>query len=978
MMKNFITNICLFVAILLVSNNFAQTILMGDAGHPQNNPANCNTFGVGGNNFLDNGGAGNYSPNFNDTTVFCPDLTTGTKMSLMFGINAGLQFNVHSSDTIYVYDGPNTSSPLIGAINSATNPNGASFQASWNNPSGCLTVVFISNGANEGTGWIATAQCGNPNQPFEMHLEAFINGQGGNALNPIDTGFVDVCFGDSILLVAKPVFPHSLETTGFGYSQNINNVSYSWNISDGGTYPNNDSIWFTPPTRNGFLIELSITDAFPQTAWINAKARVSQIPDFSTTGPLQNTICIGEQTSLMGGVTPSDTVGVNIPAGSFQLGGNFAGTTYLPDGSGQNYSTTIPISGFPAGSTIQNAGDLNEICITMEHSYLGDLEIWLECPNGTIVGLVNSYNPGALPGGTSGGNRFLGHPVDDFGGGPAGIGWEYCFSSVFNTIGPMTQNLTNTVPVTAIPPLSAGNSMNPNDVYAPETSFAGFAGCPVNGDWTVYVRDNLSVDDGWIFEWGLYFDASYFPGTSTYQNTVDQSWWSNDPSIISGQNDTSIVVMPTTIGAHNYTFNIIDDFGCSYDTTVTIDVRPLPVIFEDTLVCNNQYQVVGTQTFNGGVWSSTSPNVTFSNTTANNPLITLTGPGVHTINFLDNTCQYPQTATVTQPAAPTIFADDTVCLDSYNVNLNTVTSYDGGIWSTVSPQFVSFSDNTIPNPVISVNTLPFNAQVIYTDAHCPNLSDYATILFVQSGVPSVPAIGCFLGSSDLSVQSFQGGTWSVIDNPNTAWSEDTAAVFPYGNTNGLPGIAVSTAGTYTVAYHDNFCNTTTTNDIYFPPYVWTSIGDTLVCAGLTYELHSWQSPYPVNYSWNTGATGSSIMVNQPGQYVLTVSNECHSYSDSAYVDFYVCDIQAPNVISFSSQAGNNLWFVQADGIADFNCVIVNRWGNVIYEMNNVTDTWNGKDRSGNTVSEGVYFYTIKATVFGGQDITKQGFIQVVH
>jgi hypothetical protein len=77
-------------------------------------------------------------------------------------------------------------------------------------------------------------------------IEAYINGVGPNALNPLDTGFVDVCFGDSILFVAKPIFPHSLETTGYGYSQNVNtNIDFDWEITDGGTYPQNDSIWFT-------------------------------------------------------------------------------------------------------------------------------------------------------------------------------------------------------------------------------------------------------------------------------------------------------------------------------------------------------------------------------------------------------------------------------------------------------------------------------------------------------------------------------------------------------------------------------------------------------------------------------------------------------------------------------------------------------------------------------------------------------------
>jgi uncharacterized repeat protein (TIGR01451 family) len=189
--------------------------------------------------------------------------------------------------------------------------------------------------------------------------------------------------------------------------------------------------------------------------------------------------------------------------------GTGEGLTYLPDGSGQQYTVPLNVTGFD-GIVIANEQDLGQVCITMEHSYLGDLEIWLECPTGAIVPLLNSYDPGFLPGGTNGGSIFLGHPFDDSGGG-AGNGFEYCFSSAFNSIaGPITQNLTNTIALPTItnniPPLSAGNSMNPYDTYQPETSFSGFIGCPVNGQWTIYVQDNLMIDDGYIFGWGLYFN----------------------------------------------------------------------------------------------------------------------------------------------------------------------------------------------------------------------------------------------------------------------------------------------------------------------------------------------------------------------------------------------------------------------------------------------------------------------------------------
>ena len=670
-MRNLILSIVSFFS--LSSVLFAQTVTMGEVGYLENNPVDCSTFGVGATNFTDDGGAGNYSSNFNDTTTFCPDLTLGTKMTLTWAINAGYEFNVDGTDSIYVFDGPDASSPLLGTHNSITDPNGFAYTATWNNPSGCLTVVFISNGSVEGTGWVANASCGNQFQPFEPHIVGYVNGVGPDALNPSDTGFIDICFGDSILLIAQPIFPNSSENNnGYGYSQTVDNVDYDWYITDGNTYPNNDSVWFTPPARNGYLIDLKITDAFPQIQRMLCKVRVSTQPLFTGTGPLEDSVCLGENTQLMGGVTSSDTVGVDVPPGTFQLGGSFAGLTYLPDGSGAQYQAPIDIGGFPAGSTITNSQDLNQVCITMEHSFLGDIEIALECPNGTQVTLLNSYTPGFIAGGTSGGGTYMGDPIDDSGGGGPGEGWEYCFSSAFATWGdyPTEFAAGNFVPANNFG--LGGNSMNPNGVYLPEQDFNAFAGCPINGQWTIIVQDNLGIDDGYIFEWGLFFDPSFFPGLNGYQNTITSSEWLDDPTIVSGQNDTVLVVQPDVSGPHDYTFTVVDDFGCNYDTTVTLYVLPQPVIFGDTVACNYGMQVTGTTSFEGGIWTASDTSVHFNpNNTVENPEIWTTNQtgAVYTVTYTDNRCNTPITSTIDFPPYPWTYLADTVLCQGVEFNL---------------------------------------------------------------------------------------------------------------------------------------------------------------------------------------------------------------------------------------------------------------------------------------------------------------------
>ena len=84
----------------------------------------------------------------------------------------------------------------------------------------------------------------------------------------------------------------------------------------------------------------------------------------------------------------------------------------------------------------------------------------------------------------------------------------------------------------------------------------------------------------------------------------------------------------------------------------------------------------------------------------------------------------------------------------------------------------------------------------------------------------------------------------------------------------------------------------------------------------------------------------------------------------------------PNIISLSSTVGNELFFVDYEGIATFNCVILNRWGNKIYEYTDPSGTWDGRTQNGTLVEEGTYFYMIKATFEGGEEVEKQGFVQL--
>ena len=136
---------------------------------------------------------------------------------------------------------------------------------------------------------------------------------------------------------------------------------------------------------------------------------------------------------------------------------------------------------------------------------------------------------------------------------------------------------------------------------------------------------------------------------------------------------------------------------------------------------------------------------------------------------------------------------------------------------------------------------------------------------------------------------------------------------------------------------------------------------------------------PTTYSWNNGAQGANIQISEAGTYIVTLSNLCHTSIDSMHLETKFCDIETPNILSLAQGSQNSLWYVHAEGLGSFNVIITNRYGNVVYECSdmNAKCYWDGRDKSGLFVTEGTYFYTIDATLEGGEALQKQGFIQVV-
>lgn len=537
----------------------------------------------------DAGFNGNYNDNEYYALSLCPGVA-GAFITVAFN-----SFDLGPGDVLNVYDGPTNLAPLIGQ-GSGTNLAGLTAAASPSNPSGCLTLEFISDAAGTGSGFVVQVVC---DQPCIEPVAAI-------AALPEDP--YKVCVGENI----------TFDGSGSSAAPGRAIVAYTWVMGDGDT--------LTGPVVNHsygapgeYMVTLTVLDDIGcySVVYEYVNVRVSTEPVF-TLQVTPTSLCVGESAQVSGLVTGTEWTNVPQPF--------IDGMTALPDGGGVSYNAGVNVSGFPTNTVISSATDITQVCLVMEHSYFGDLQVTLTCPNGQQVTLFQGYNSGTP------GNTYIGDPFDATTGIP-GTGWLYCFSTV-GTYGTMVaENAAgNWIPNTNAP---IGNSLPPG-LYTSQDPFSNWIGCDLNGTWTLTITDNLFIDDGFIFSWWIDVDPSLYPTVIAYTPTFgadcDSTYWSGPFITASDPGCDGITITPTAAGSYDYTYTAIDDFGCTYDTTITVVVTPAPTIDVTSALgptCTSPMQLTTTvlpPMASGPLFYSWSPAAGLSNANVQNPTAQPTAP----------------------------------------------------------------------------------------------------------------------------------------------------------------------------------------------------------------------------------------------------------------------------------------------------------------------------------------------------------------
>ncbi len=134
------------------------------------------------------------------------------------------------------------------------------------------------------------------------------------------------------------------------------------------------------------------------------------------------------------------------------------------------------------------------------------------------------------------------------------------------------------------------------------------------------------------------------------------------------------------------------------------------------------------------------------------------------------------------------------------------------------------------------------------------------------------------------------------------------------------------------------------------------------------------------YTWSTGETTNEITARHPGDITLTATTPYCTNADVVHVS-KDCYIDIPNAFTPNNDGENDYFLPRqflSSSVATFQMQVLNRWGQMVFETQQINGRgWDGK-LSGKDQPNGVYVYLIKVSFTNGASEAYQGNVTLLR
>ncbi len=414
-----------------------------------------------------------------------------------------------------------------------------------------------------------------------------------------------------------------------------------------------------------------------------------------------------------------------------------------------------------------------------------------------------------------------------------------------------------------------------------------------------------------------------------------------------GVNADSISVNPTATS--NYSVVVSNAF-CKDTALITVNVFNIPVATisgNDTLCLGQNTNLIaggiGTYAWNTG-------------TASNNILVAPNINTTYTLIVSNGVCSDTAQKTVVVNPLPTasIIGTNTLCVgQTTTLTANGGTTYNWGNGNVNASLSIS-PTMTTNYSVMVTNTFGCSGLAFTTVSVTPipmvNISGDTVICANESTVLTANGIGDFLWNtsetnSSISINPLVNTVYDVIASNNCGNAKDSI----YIKVNPLPMVSVSNDTTILI---DNSVN------------LFASGGNN----------YNW---LPANLSCNTCSV-VNVSPNSSTAYTVTIfsidgcsiTREIRVNVESEF-EIFVPDIFSPN-----GDGQNDVLYVRGLGINDMSFKIYDRWGEKVFESNNILNGWDGSFK-GVQLNNAVFVYDLKVNLSNGKTVNKHGDITLI-
>lgn len=422
-------------------------------------------------------------------------------------------------------------------------------------------------------------------------------------------------------------------------------------------------------------------------------------------------------------------------------------------------------------------------------------------------------------------------------------------------------------------------------------------------------------------------DTVICPNTSVQLSATGGSTYLWSPSATLS-NDT--IANPIATPTSATTYQVIVSNICGIDTSyINVSFHPTSTLTsKDSTICSGdtaQLYAAGGTTYN---WtpsasvvnpSSATPSV-FPTATTNYYVNVVTPQGCNAIDSV--------LITVIDIPNPILSDDDSICFgDRITLNASGADSY---LWSPAA----SLSNTT----GTSVTASPGNTTTYFVDYtnQCATLTDSVTIIVVVPNATSSPNDTiCF--NESTTIWATGGVTYS--------WSPSSFAAQP---TNDTTDVNPTSPTVFRVIVTDAIgCTDTAFTSINFSPIPSVDAGpNQIINYGETALLNATSSTGTFFWSPATSIANTTIKSTsaQPSNSTTYYANLMDAYGcfvqDSVTISLDG-SLYIPNTFSPNKDGTNDVFKIYSEDIFEFEILIFNRWGELLYESKDVSKSWDG-------------------------------------